>query len=506
MTYPKLTKRFYSLVAVMAMVSIMSACKRDIGQLTDNGLVISSFSILAKDNPGILTDNLSFSVGSDKITGRTAILTSIDSLVPIFTTNADSVTANGKLVKSGQTPVDFTKPVQCILYGQDGSTTQYDVHLTNFTGLPVISIQTKGGQPITSKEAYLEASITINSNGEYPAIEDHVKIKGHGNSTWIEPKKPYKFKFDKKHSLLGMGSGKPWILLANFMDTTAIRNELSMTLGRMSDLDWTPNMRFAELYLNGNYQGTYQLAEQIKINKERVNISDDGYLLEVDSPSRLDADDVFFETDRMNVVIKDPDIDPGSERYNYIKDYINNVENVLYSENFTDPDEGYAKYLDVDSFVDWYLINEIAKNNDAVFFSSCYMNIAPGGKLKMGPVWDFDLAFGNYPVNDNTNPKGLWVKTSIWISRLFEDPVFVEKVKSRFKYFEAQQDAIIDGIELNAKNLRWSVFENNKVWGGLSKDYTSTDAVQTAYNNQISQLEDWLNIRMDWLKDTYEQM
>lgn len=506
-SYSRLTQIIFRLSVIMTVLASVSACKREIGPgPVGGGLEFSKFSLLAENNPGTLEENLDFAIGTDKITGRTTTYTQINSLIPVFSTNADSVTANGQLVESGETPVDFTGPVHYKLYGKDGNTKQYDVLLTNFTGLPIINIHTEGEQPINSKDNYLDASITINGIGDFPDFEGNMKIKGHGNSTWTQPKKPYKFKFDSKNALLGMAKGKSWILLANYIDLSAIRNELSMAFGRVSKLDWTPHMQFAELYVNDSYRGTYQLAEQIKINKERVNISDDGYLLEVDNPSKMDDDDIFFETPRMTVTIKDPDIDPGSSRYNYIKDYINMVEGVLYSDNFKDPNEGYAKYMDVTSFVDWYLINEIAKNNDAIFYSSCYMNIAPDGKLKMGPLWDFDLAFGNDSDNDNMNPKGFWVQKAVWISRLFEDPAFVAKVKTRFKYFREQLDDLMETIDQNADQLQWSMFENNKVWTRLSQDYTSQDAVGKAYDTQISTLKDWLNTRMDWLQTTFDQM
>ena len=149
-----------------------------------------------------------------------------------------------------------------------------------------------------------------------------------------------------------------------------LRNELAFVLSRFSNLDWTPESRFVELFINNEYLGVYQIVQKVEESSNRVNIGDDGYLLEVDQLSRLNPDDVFFETNNYLFNIKDPNLDFGDNQYNIIKNYIEITENTLLGNNFTNPIEGYSKYIDVDSFVDWYLINEITKNNDAIFFSS----------------------------------------------------------------------------------------------------------------------------------------
>ena len=171
-------------------------------------------------------------------------------------------------------------------------------------------------------------------------------------------------------------------------------------------------------------------------------------------------------------------MEEGSERYNWIRDYVRNAENALYGDNFMDPENGYAKFIDVNSFVDWYLVNEITKNNDAVFFSSCYMNIASGGKLKMGPVWDFDLALGNINYQNNFDPEGFWVKNSVWISRLFQDPTFVDLVKQRYNILRnVILTDIITELNQDATYLNWSIIENNAKWGTLYMYTWPNDAI-----------------------------
>ena len=482
------------------------SCTRDLNTPTDSTPQFLSFEISHEKNPKNIQKDLAFKFTGDHLSARTTRLTDIHHLIPSFETNAVLVTSKGKPVLSGSTAMDFTRPVEYELTNENGATTIIKAELTNFTNLPVIRIQTEGKQPINSKEDYVAAKITLQSPNQKETFQQKVQIKGHGNSTWVMPKKPYKFKFDHKQALLGMPAAKPWLLLANWYDTSALRTSTSMAMGKLSHLSWTPKMRYTELFLNGIYQGTYQLSEQVKINKNRVNISDDGYLLEIDQPDRLSPDDISFETAKMLVVIKDPDIAPHSDRYQFIKDYVNKVESVLYSDQFMDPENGYAKYLDVESFVDWYLINEITKNNDAIFYSSCYMHLPPGGKLTMGPIWDFDLALGNVNYNNNDAPEGFWVKNAVWISRLFEDPAFVQKVKDRFKFFQQKQGAILDSIEQNAQLLHWAAIENNYKWHNLDPQSSAEDLVSLSFDQHKTRLIEWFNTRMEWLNTAFSLM
>ena len=286
--------------------------------------------------------------------------------------------------------LNFSSPLNITIENTEGKTKEYKVLVYAFTGLPVMYINTENDTEITSKEEYVNAHLRIvediyTRSGEI--FESDVTIKGRGNSTWSLPKKPYALKFDKKTSLLGEPKDKSWVLLANYTDKTNLRNEASFFMGRISNLEWTPRTHFVELFMNEVYCGTYQLCEKIKIADSRVNITDDGYLMEIDQPDRIGPEDISFKTKNLTFCVKDPDIEKNGERHKWISDYVNKAEEALLGSNFLDETEGYANYFDKVSFVDWYLINEITKNNDACFFSSCYLNITPGGKLKMGPLW-----------------------------------------------------------------------------------------------------------------------
>ena len=176
---------------------------------------------------------------------------------------------------------------------------------------------------------------------------------------------------------------------------------------------------------------------------------------------------------------------------------MNDAENALFSSKFTNVNEGWQKYLDMDSFVDWYLINEIAKNDDGAFNNDCYMHLKQNGKLRMGPLWTFEKAFGE---SRDSSPKGFVIKNTRWFSRLFQDPAFVEKVRERFTYFYNHQTDIINEINANGAYLEYAAQENNNKWGVFDAYKKTGLSTGTLYLKEVQSMKEWLSSRMEWLK------
>lgn len=297
-------------------------------------------------------------------------------------------------------------------------------------GIPQLVLLTPGGVTIASKEEYvMGAMATLKDTMGETAMTGAMKVRGRGNSTWLVPKKPYKMKFEEKQSFFDFPKDKEWVLLANYIDKTKMRNDLAFWMAAsFGQFEYVPRFRFVDLVLNGKYNGLYQLGEQIKIDEDRVNAGNGGFLLEIDA--KADDADVTFRVPHISrpINIKDPDVMVGDADYNYVVDYVTRADASLYAPDWQDPVKGYRSMIDMQSFVEWYLVMEITKNNDAVFHTSCFMSLARDGKLKMGPLWDFDLGMGGYItgrefVND---PEGFYIKTNTgsWIERLFLDPAF----------------------------------------------------------------------------------
>ena len=380
------------------------------------------------------------------------------------------------------------------------------------SGLPVTIINTPNNRNITSKETYLENTlISIFESDVVDEFCEITNVKGRGNSTWDAPKKPYAIKFDKKKSLLELPEDKSWVLLANYYDNTLLRNSLALYMGNeISVLDWTPHYYHIDLMLNGQYRGIYQLGEKVKIAKKRVNVGDNGVLMEIDVRASSESDSRYFSVPHIEQVvnIKDPEVEYDDETYNFAKDYVTLADEVLFSEDFMDPDNGWQQYIDINSFVDWYLINEIAKNGDARFFSSCYMNLKPGGKLKMGPLWDFDLGFGGYPSLFNNPRKDIinstedwYIKSVQWFDRLFQDPVFVAKVKERFNVFYSKKQEMLDYIDSQASILSKKVVKDNELWGTICDTSSDYEIVNTEYVANVTALKEWISARLEWLNE-----
>ena len=352
------------------------------------------------------------------------------------------------------------------------------------TGLPVIYVDTQGSRPITSKEEYVKASLKIRGTEQYEGLDEVTcDIRGRGNTTWYWPKKPYLIKLEEKQSLFGMPKHKRWILLANFMDRTLMRNLVSMKVASMmSNLAWTPGCVPVELVLNGRHMGSYLLIEQVRVDKKRVavtemtpqdNVGDavtGGYLLELDF--HYDNEVQWIDPHGHNnqwgngipfgVKYPDPE-DLTPQQRTYIQGYISEAANTLYGNDFKDPVKGYAKYIDVDSFIDYWITFEVMGNHELGNPGSVYMHKDRNGKLVAGPCWDFDWGVLSY----NTSPharSGLVNGNAIWYARLRQDPAFNAKLKARFDELLPKLETIPAYIDECEKLLTESASLNFAMW------------------------------------------
>lgn len=416
---------------------------------------------------------------------------------------------------------DFSKPVSLSI-SFEGMRKDYIIYVHTFTGLPVLWIETEERQGIISRDEYISGTFKLHEDvvtrGAGDVIEGKLNIRGRGNSTWAMPKKPFRLKFEDKLSFFGMPTNKHYALLANYFDKSMLRTALAFKMGELSILDFTPKSHFVELILNGRYCGTYQFTESIRIDENRVNIGDDGILLEIDN--HLRENEIGFWTPVLKekgwpIRIHKPEVNVGDEGYLYIFKFVNEAEAVLYSDNFLDEDSGYRKFFDIESFVEWYLINEILENPTAA--DNCYLNIKRGGLIKAGPLWDFDLSIANNPYasigkwgDQTVKPTGFWVKNELWMPQFFKDPAFVKLVKERFKHFYSHKDELFIFINEYSQYLEHSVAENDNRWHLLYNvpfdDATNIFDIYGNYQNEVQYIKNFINIRLEWLREQFENM
>ena len=329
-------------------------------------------------------------------------------------------------------------------------------------------------------------------------VSGNIHIRG--NSSALFPKRPFRLKLDRENSIVNMPPARSWVLLANYADRSMIRNALAFRMSEDSQMDWIPHAIFAELYFNNSHKGTYQLCEKVQVHPNRLTVPSDGCLVEIDG--HVKEGDFYTPHITVPFHIRWPEQERlTTETSQRIEQLFVQADNVLFGDNFADPEHGWREYMDETSFIEWYLINEIAKNNDAIFFSSCYMHVNSEGKIVMGPVWDFDLAYGNSVYNDTENPQGWHVRTASWYTRLFEDAAFRTAVRKRFDEYYSQREVYIGFIRQMAVVLRAHVQENEEIWHTMNRQIKYSPAVYSNYDEAVDALITWLNNRFEWMNE-----
>lgn len=364
--------------------------------------------------------------------------------------------------------------------------------------------------PIISKDEYMDDILFLLTSDEKEILRSSVGVKGRGNSTWKLEKKPYVIRFDKKQSFYSLPKAKKWLLLSNIRDKTMLRTDLASYIGNLlSLLDWTPKFNYLSLSLNDSQCGLYQFGEKVSVTKGRVGVGENGFLLEIDLRAKDEVDSRFFKPQTL-VNIKYPEVEYGDANYEYARKYIELIDSVLFSDNFDDPYHGFQKYIDVDSFVDWFLINEISKNADACcFFSSNYMHFERNGKLKMGPIWDYDLAFGNYPTKDHWANEivGFAIPSQVaWYARLMQSPFFLKMLKKRFDYFYKNINNILKRIDYRRQMVMDYAIKENSDYGQLCDKDATYSEFSIEYNKNVEDLKMWITNRMVWMKTAIDNL
>lgn len=381
--------------------------------------------------------------------------------------------------------------------------------------IPSVKIAVSGN---IEKDTYKEATIIIERKDETGVIIDTLlnvitEIKGRGNSTWGMPKKPYRLKFKDKAEVLGMPSNKHWVLLANYADKTLMRNELAFEISRRMGFEYTPRMKFVDLYLNNTYDGNYMLGEHLRVDKERVNISElkandsdisGGYFLEIDERK---GEPNWFETEKSKTVfcIKSPE-DITSPQMEYIKQHVQKVEDIFYSGS-SDMATELARYVDLKTFIDYYLLNELANNVDGNLRLSTFIYKKKNDdKLYFGPVWDYDISFGNANYNDGDKTAGWIVREKAeWYKRFFANAELSAMVKKRWN--ELRADKLKDFavfIDETAAILDKSQKKNFVRWDILNQYVWPNPQIAGSYNGEVAYLKSWLNTRANWIDSQFK--
>ena len=547
------------------------------GMVVTNRPVFTSFSFEAKNNAGKILDK--------KLTFDGSATRPVDNVTEVLTVDRDSVigcipylhdfklkptfaVSDGTTVKidgmeqtSGVSEVDFSKPVLYTLSNGEETRT-FTVVVTN-SGLPVVVLTQSGG----GSESWEEAGINVRSkdadwvdtdkmavykaDGSVDMEEAFCGIRLRGNSTQKFPKKPFAIKLVDKAPVLGMPKHKRWVLLANWMDRTMLRNAVALEVAHRTDsayiidgIGWSPRGTSVEVVMDGRHVGNYYFCEQIKIDGDRVDITDCyedvenptpetcGYLLEFDDA--MDEVNNFRTSRGIPCMFKD-EVPANSEFFNYVKNKVEGIENSLNAENY---EEAY-KNLDINSVIDYFFIQELTFNDEYKHPKSVYMYIDGPGKLTAGPVWDFDWQtfvlydkvqamnskYGGTYNCRNTNEwlygksklaeKPWWPGSDydyvndqpyMWYPLLFKDANFRAKVQERWAVIYPQLLNVVAKIDEFAALNKVSEQFNYAMWPlvGLKNSVSSAfnGDEDMSFDEAIATMKQAYTERLEWMNSS----
>lgn len=370
------------------------------------------------------------------------------------------------------------------------------------TSVPLIRIDTNEGAPILNRNDYVAGSYLLrDATGQ--SASGSLEIRGRGNSTWGYAKKPYRIKLGEAQPLLGMTADRDWALLANYVDRSFMRTNSAMVLGDQTNLAWTPDSRWVEVILNGRYLGLYQLIEHVEIEPHRINIDEmsssdntapavtGGYSLERDARLNLSVDDGFITPGNQPILIDDPS-PLTSEQLAYISQYVADAEAAISRAGTNIPGTHYSDLIDVESFIDWYLIEELLRNHDA-WFASAKMFKPRDGKLTMGPLWDFDLSMGTVFAEATNPPTGWYVRNTDWYRLLFKDPAFQQQVAERFNELKPAFSQLVANIDSWSPQIAAAAANDRLVW-----------RYSQQFNSEVTQVKNWYTQRLNWMSTQFK--
>jgi hypothetical protein len=380
--------------------------------------------------------------------------------------------------------------------------------------VPTINIQVQDNAPVLSKdkEDYLPCVVEIDGKEMYADYIGTARIRGRGNSTWLwYDKKPYRIKLDAKDKILGLGSNKDWVLLANYRDPTNLMNAFGFEMASWLGLPFTNHSRFVEVTLNGDYIGLYQLTEQVEQAGDRVDIDvSEGVLLSLDKDDGPElapgAEDNFWSAYyHLPICVKHPD-DPTEEIIDQIKADFQELELLVNQGKYRDLSQSF----DLASLIDFLIVQEMVYNVEMEAPRSVYMYKDIDNVYRMGPVWDFDAGFdfdwGTMTTGHNyfmaqdlvlgtdpfrhTQARNL----SPFFTQMFDNTLFVQQFKQRWAEIQPEcldyclgmmDDYYAHTAEAMARDFeRWPIDKN--------------------YAEEIVRMKNWLTDRLDVLTEVIE--
>ncbi|MBP2337169.1 hypothetical protein JOF41_003347 [Saccharothrix coeruleofusca] len=499
---------------------------------------------------GDLTGDIVFSVPSGTFQGQVSVSlsTAISGAQIRYTTDGTLPTAQSQLYQG--TPLQFTRTTQLraqafvggTASGAPGTAMYAARETTTAHDLPLVLIDSYGAGKPGRQDIDAAAMIFQPGSGgttslaEAPAVATRAGVRLRGQSSAMFEKTPYRMEFhdnandDADYPVLGMPADSDWVLRGPYPDKSLIREALTFELGREMGLK-APRYSFVEFYLNtdttpvgaNDYMGVYLLIETIKNSKNRLNLKklketdttlpaiQGGYIwkfewLAAEEPTLPCTGPAASCWNYLEVVDPSP-LQPAQR--DWLRNHIQEFHDVLRAPNFADPATGYRKYIDVGSFIDNLIVNELSRNMDAYIRSSHFYKDRDT-KIFAGPLWDFDLTYGVGGYFQNDQAAGwqyLQTRQPVandWYAQLLRDPAFVTELKARWQSLRRgvlSDSALQTRIEALARPLTNAAQRNFQRWPILSTRMVGPFITPTAptWEGQVQHLRDWTARRIAWL-------
>jgi hypothetical protein len=442
--------------------------------------------------------------------------------------SAQAATASRTYIMVAEDLAAFDSNLPLVIINSFGQNIRY----AQKTPVSVRLIDPQGKRSVWSSDANFDGRGELNIRGHtslrYPKHSYHLKTKD-------EDQNP------DKVPLLGMPEESDWVLYGPYPDKTLMRDVLGYTLSNEIGR-YAPRTRFVELFLcesnrkmsQRDYLGIYVFVEKVKRSKNRVNLEkltpkdnaepslSGGYLFKKDHTDDIDTNEGVFRTPASKqqgftssqgshfyyVEPAGDEITPAQK--SWLRQYVNSFERVLYGDRFKDPKTGYAAFIEPDSFIDHHLLVELTKNIDGFRFSTFYYKDR-GGKLNMGPIWDWNLSFGNANGREGWVPEG-WYWPQLddqqysWFRRLFEDPDFAQRYTDRWGELRTRQFSltnIYSHIDQWAQQLDEAQARNFRRWRILGKHVHPNFYVGATFKEEITWMKQWIKKRLDWIDQQF---
>lgn len=427
-----------------------------------------------------------------------------------------------------------------IIFNQVPHWFQEPADLSNFN-LPLIKINTEGETIVDEPRIMAKMQMINNADGKNSFSDTNYEYDGYigieirGNTAQMFPKKSYTVETrysdgsNNNVSLLGLPAENDWVLHGPYSDKSLMRNALAYSIGNAMGNGWHPRTRFVEIEINGEYRGVYLFVEKIKIDKNRVNIATlkpndntgdeltGGYIISIDRDQEGSWNSPFMgRTGSVDVPFSyvDPKYKELTvQQRNYIREYITEFEYALHGNNFKDPELGYRAYINVETFIDYFIITELSRDLDGYRVSVYFHKDkdSKGGKLTMTPFWDYNICFGNADFFSAGNPVGWasdgigagdWYEIPFWWDRFREDPYFETLLKYRWEKLRERvisKSTINDFIDSCQHVLKNAQARNFQKFDILNSYVWPNNYIGGTYANEVNYLKNWISDRIDWL-------